>query len=264
MILLYININIFEYMIIRRNRDIDKNIENEIKRREIISFIQDNYILGRCKNTDILNIDFTEPLPIVNSLDPTILDISFIGQGESLTGELFRWGHINGSFTCTYRNITTLEGAPKEVGRDFDCSRCKKLKSLEYSPKKIGGRFDISLCIKLNTIQSDTEEANILICSSLDKLNNLKGLPKQLCGLCVSYSHLKNLEGLVKLKFLYLYNCEYLTNFDALFKNPPATTNMDKITLDNFNKYASKEKYDEFTKGSILDPPLIGIYKIIQ
>ena len=48
---------------------------------------------------------------------------------------------VTGYFDCSNNNLTSLEGAPKEVGGDFDCSD-NKLISLEGAPKEVGGGFD--------------------------------------------------------------------------------------------------------------------------
>lgn len=44
-------------------------------------------------------------------------------------------------FDCSKNNLTTLEFAPSVVGGDFDCSGNRQLKSLEFCPKKIGDTF---------------------------------------------------------------------------------------------------------------------------
>jgi hypothetical protein len=51
-----------------------------------------------------------------------------------------RFGKIEGCFDCSNNRLTSLEGAPQEVGVGFDCSR-NLLKSLEGAPKKVGTSF---------------------------------------------------------------------------------------------------------------------------
>jgi transcription elongation factor Elf1 len=41
--------------------------------------------------------------------------------------------------------LTSLKGAPKEVGR-FDCSYCVSLTSLEGAPEKVKGNFNCKSC----------------------------------------------------------------------------------------------------------------------
>ena len=47
---------------------------------------------------------------------------------------------VKGSFNCNTNQLTSLEGAPKEVGEDFDC-RYNNLTSLEGAPKEVGRSF---------------------------------------------------------------------------------------------------------------------------
>ena len=42
---------------------------------------------------------------------------------------------------CEYNKLTSLEGSPKEVGRDFNC-QSNKLTNLLGSPEYVGGNFD--------------------------------------------------------------------------------------------------------------------------
>ena len=48
---------------------------------------------------------------------------------------------VTGYFYCNNNNLTSLEGAPKEVGGGFYCSS-NNLTSLEGAPKKVGGSFN--------------------------------------------------------------------------------------------------------------------------
>ena len=54
----------------------------------------------------------------------------------------FKFGKVYGIFdfyNCP--SLTSLEGAPQEVGRNFYCRNCPSLKPLEGVPTKIGRRF---------------------------------------------------------------------------------------------------------------------------
>jgi hypothetical protein len=57
----------------------------------------------------------------------------FDSEGEKLKGYEARW---EGYFGCSYNQLTSLEGSPKEVGGSFDCSY-NQLTSLEGSPKEL-------------------------------------------------------------------------------------------------------------------------------
>ena len=71
---------------------------------------------------------------------------------------------INGYFWCNNNKLTSLKGAPEKVGGDFDCSS-NKLTSLKGMPKEVGGEFDCTSNNKLFHIDnyvSGVVEADIL------------------------------------------------------------------------------------------------------
>ena len=47
---------------------------------------------------------------------------------------------VSGNFGCSYNNLTSLEGAPSNVGRFFDCNY-NNLTSLTGAPSNVGGFF---------------------------------------------------------------------------------------------------------------------------
>ena len=51
-----------------------------------------------------------------------------------------RFGVITEGFNCYNNSLTTLEGAPQEVGGNFFCNR-NSLTTLEGAPQKVGGHF---------------------------------------------------------------------------------------------------------------------------
>ncbi len=55
---------------------------------------------------------------------------------------------VTGYFWCSYNKLTSLKGAPKQVGRNFFCYG-NKLTSLEGLPESIGGY----ICIKKEVLQ---------------------------------------------------------------------------------------------------------------
>lgn len=62
---------------------------------------------------------------------------------------------VKGNFSCDYNYLTTLKGAPREVGGDFSCVN-NKLVSLEGAPEIVGGHF----------------------CCNFNKLRTLEGAPR--------------------------------------------------------------------------------------
>lgn len=80
-------------------------------------------------------------------------------------------------FVCSERSLTTLVGAPKEVGGIFCCDN-NKLTSLVGCPKKIGGYFD---------------------CTH-NKITSLEGIPTSIRGNCYCYDNeLTNLKDIHKM-----------------------------------------------------------------
>ena len=78
---------------------------------------------------------------------------------SSLTNEYFEFGSVNREFDCTYCNsLTTLEGAPEEVGGDFACVGCSSIKTLEGAPEEVGGDFACSFCKSLKSLKGAPEK----------------------------------------------------------------------------------------------------------
>ena len=48
---------------------------------------------------------------------------------------------VGGNFHCGNNNLTSLQGSPESVGKDFYCSRNNNLISLQGSPENVGGDF---------------------------------------------------------------------------------------------------------------------------
>ena len=116
----------------------------------------------------------------------------------SLTNDLFEFGSISGNFHChSCYSLTSLKGAPKEVGGRFNCTYCESLKTLEGAPKKVE-KFDCSYCDLLTSLEGVPEKVGgVFSCACCDSLKTLKGAPKEVgekfdCGDCKS---LKSLEG---------------------------------------------------------------------
>jgi len=54
-----------------------------------------------------------------------------------------RFGVVTGDFNCDDNKLTSLEGAPQEVGGSFRCHN-NKLTSLVGAPQEVEGYFDCS------------------------------------------------------------------------------------------------------------------------
>ena len=67
-------------------------------------------------------------------------DFDCYGRGiKSLMG--IRFGSVSENFHCHQNQLTSLKGAPREVGGNFNCSE-NQLTSLEGAPREVRGYFD--------------------------------------------------------------------------------------------------------------------------
>lgn len=67
------------------------------------------------------------------------LDVNISNQ--NLDTIAVKFNIVEGSFFCSYNNLTSLEGCPNEVlSGQFDCSY-NNLTNLEFSPKEFRGKF---------------------------------------------------------------------------------------------------------------------------
>ena len=145
----------------------------------------------------------------------------------SLTNGMFVWDKVYGNFICRdCPNLTSLEGAPKEVGGSFNCQRCLKLTSLEGAPHLVG-RFDCCFCDNLTSLKGAPKEVKEFFdCQHCSKLTSLEGAP-QLVGSfdCCFCDNLTSLKGAPK-KVMMDFNCEYCDKLDSL-KGAPKIVNGD-------------------------------------
>ena len=87
---------------------------------------------------------------------------------------------VKGEFYCTNNSLTSLKGAPKEVGRDFYCDN-NSLTSLEGAPEKVGGSF---LCPynSLTSLEGAPKEVGGYFFCHNNSLTSLEGAPKEIGG----------------------------------------------------------------------------------
>ena len=94
-----------------------------------------------------------------------------------LTKIPIKFGIVNGSFNCADNYLTSLHGAPEEVGDDFWCAG-NQLTSLEGCPGKVGVDFDCSYNQLTSLIGSPKEVEGDFDCSG-NQLTSLIGCPKK-------------------------------------------------------------------------------------
>jgi len=91
-----------------------------------------------------------------------------------------RFGVVTGDFICSSNKLTSLEGAPQEVGGYFDCFH-NELTSLEGAPKKVGGGFG---CYNnnLTSLRDAPHEVGGRFYCYNNKLTSLRDAPKKVGG----------------------------------------------------------------------------------
>ena len=129
----------------------DLIIENTLTDEKYIikKFIDDNYkVNGR------LDIKQTKNGYVVNCAgDLGVKNTDLL----ELTNGLFKFGTIWGGFSCFgCSKLTSLEGAPEEVEKEFNCRHCRALTSLKGAPKKVHD-FDCMYCKSLKTLEGAPE-----------------------------------------------------------------------------------------------------------
>jgi hypothetical protein len=114
-----------------------------------------------------------------------------------LTKLPLKFGRVSGFFNCSDNKLTTLEGAPKEVGSNFSCDY-NKLTTLEGAPKKVGGYFDCRNN-KLTSLEGAPKEVGGYFSCYNNNLTTLEGAPKEVGGYFSCWNNeLTSLEGAPK------------------------------------------------------------------
>jgi hypothetical protein len=114
---------------------------------------------------------------------------------------------VKGNFLCQNNNLTSLKGAPQEIGGDFVCDG-NKLTSLEGSPQKVNSFYCRNN--KLTTLKGAPQEIRGNFSCFNNELTSLEGLPKEIGGnFECSDNRLTSLLGLPKMKddaMIYCWN----------------------------------------------------------
>ena len=101
--------------------------------------------------------------------------------GEGLTDfKGVNFGVVTGRFNCQNNKLTSLEGAPQEVGGDFIC-RNNKITSLVGAPRKVGEFFDCSNNELTSLVGAPQEVGGPFDCGD-NKLTSLEGAPQEVGG----------------------------------------------------------------------------------
>ena len=126
-----------------------------------------------------------------------------ISDSDLIDGKFpFPFGKVKGHFGCyCCKELISLEGAPKSVGRSFMSYSCPNLTSLEGVPEKIHDGFSCSDCQKLTSLEGGPKEVAFgFSCRNCKNLTSLEGAPKKVSQwfACVGCKSLTSLEHLPK------------------------------------------------------------------
>ena len=106
---------------------------------------------------------------------------SFDCRGQRLKGfKGVKFGVFNGYFWCENNRLTSLVGAPQEVGGSFDCSY-NHLTSLVGAPLKVGESFDCSNN-RLTSLVGAPQRVGVGFYCKNNALTSLVGAPLKVGG----------------------------------------------------------------------------------
>ena len=183
--------------LVRKNRN---NNVQELVYSEVIDFLKQNY---KFKFPHEYKNEIEKYIKFQDGIIDVLCDIEVSNKTiTSLSNNLFKFNTITGNFDCRgCNNLTSLEGAPKEVKGYFNCNRCNNLTSLEGAPKEVKKYFNCSRCNNLISLEGAPKEVNEYFdCGDCEKLESLEGAPKEVKGAfyCDFCKKLKSLEGAPK------------------------------------------------------------------
>ena len=190
--------------------------------------------------------------------DESVVDID--GDFDCFNEELsyfkgIKFGKINGDFNCSYNNLTSLEGCPKEVGGNFYC-HYNNLTSLEGGPEKVGGDFHCAFN-NLSSLEGAPKEIGGNFNCSHNNLTSLEGCPKEVGEIF----YLVRNEGVspetLKLIFSKMIESksDYKTALKSSWKDIPIedkillyTPNLDWFDPEEASKLSKLKKYNGIKK----------------
>jgi len=121
---------------------------------------------------------------------------NFIAHREGLTDfKGVRFGKVTHNFHCTYNSLTSLDGAPQEVGGNFYCYD-NQLTSLEGGPTIVNGDYNCA-SNQLISLKGAPELVKGYFDCCRNLLTSLEGAPESVGGyFACSRNQITSLEGL--------------------------------------------------------------------
>ena len=181
--------------------------------REAINKERENYKkieLNKLKSMFTLNPQ-TNRYDYDGDLNKNILS-NFVSEDND--GFIINFGKITGKFDCSGLNLTSLKGAPTEVGGWFGC-HSNRITSLKGAPQMVSGSFDCS-DNQLTSLEGAPRTIGGGFSCSYNQLTSLKGAPQKVDGDFNCYfNYLTSLEG-VPQKIGGWFDCRSNSNLHSL------------------------------------------------
>jgi len=109
-----------------------------------------------------------------------VVTVNFTCSINKLTSLVGAPQEVGGYFGCSNNRLTSLEGAPQVVGGSFSCQN-NKLTSLVGAPQKVGRDFDCSYN-RLTSLEGAPQKVGRNFSCYDNKLTSLNGAPKKVGG----------------------------------------------------------------------------------
>lgn len=132
--------------------------------------------LKRFNESGFINNHIFGDYNIINGIMDVDGDVLFGANRPTFDKIPFKFGIVSGEFDCSYNNIKSLIGSPRETGTYFWCHN-NKLTSLKGSPEKVGDSFDCSNN-KLTSLEDCPKEIGGDFYCSNNNLYNFYGIGK--------------------------------------------------------------------------------------
>jgi hypothetical protein len=148
----------------------------------------------------IKNYSINDDLTVDVDGDVDLNNLHYVNlYNKPLTNIPVKFNIVLGNFDCSYNELTSLQGAPKEVGGSFYC-HSNNLTSLQFAPKEVVGNF---YCHRndLTALQGALKEVGGDFFCDNNKLISLQFAPKVVGGYFICYhNQLTTIRGCPKNK----------------------------------------------------------------
>jgi hypothetical protein len=126
---------------------------------------------------------------------------------------------IGGYFYCENNRLTSLVGAPQEVGFWFSCDH-NQLTSLEGAPQKVGGDF-ICSNNQLTSLEGAPQRVRGSFFCENNQLTSLDGAPREINGIFYSESNPVSEETLRRILYPMEKGKSYIQAMESLWNEIP-------------------------------------------